>query len=205
MPLLPIQRLVSHTATVVGAADRETAVGQLLSGTAPNVIKTGNLYDKNNALARLFNDGSAFLPVPDPHIVKYAAANQADCSQGYAAQSHPINLDLSNNFLIVLMVFSTTELHTRVDVADLDTLNLLHSCPQPMNPGRKSLLIFSSLNADSHSRSQCLRSYTIPVVFDEAWTGLDVKFVFSFEPADERDPIPEGLAFIAEIYQSITL
>lgn len=205
MPLLPIQRLVSHTATVIGASDRETAVSQLLSGTAPNVVKLGKLYDENNAIARLFNEGPTFLPGPDPHIVKYAAANQDNCRQGYAAQSHPINLDLSNNFLIVLIVYSAAELHSRVDIADLDSLNLLHSSPQPMNRKRKSIPIFSSLNADNHSRSQCLRSYTVPVVFDEAWAGLDVKFVFSFEPADERAVLPEGFAFIAEIYQSIPL
>ncbi|BFH70304.1 MAG: histones H3 and H4 [Paenibacillus dendritiformis] len=208
MPLIPIQRVVSHERSVISAADRAAAAAQLLAGGAPNVVHTAKLAWQESVLASLVDNHSDFLPGPMPELIAPAAGPKQSESRGFAAQTYPIRLEVPHPILIRFCIYDPTRTHFQIELCNIEKLNMLDA-PLHLNiGGRLSTSLFCSRTADRRSgkATQLIRCYSIPIQFDPAFIGLDVQFLFSFEQAGSPSsggPPLSGFAFAAEVYQSV--
>ncbi|GAC43750.1 hypothetical protein [Paenibacillus popilliae] len=207
MPLIPIQRIVSHERSVISAADRAQAAAQLLSGGAPNVVHTAKLAGQKSVLASLIDQASEFLPGPMPELIVPPAGPKRSEYRGFAAQTYPIRLEAPESIFIRCCLYDPTRTHLQIDLCNIEQLNLLDA-PVPLIGGQPSTFLFCSRTADRRSgkETQLIRCYSIPIQFDPAFIGLDVQFLFTFEQAvsspSSGSPM-SGFAFAAEVYQSV--
>ncbi|MFL1677406.1 histones H3 and H4 [Paenibacillus dendritiformis] len=208
MPLIPIQRVVSHERSVISAADRAAAAAQLLSGGAPNVVHTAKLAWQESVLASLIDKNSEFLPGPVPELIAPPAGPKRSEHRGFAAQTYPIRLEVHHPVFIRFCIYDPTRTHFQIDLCNIEKLNMLDA-PVPLSiGGQPSTSLFCSRTADRRSgkATQLIRCYSIPIQFDPAFIGLDVQFLFSFEQAGSSPssgPHMSGFAFAAEVYQSV--
>ncbi|RJG23275.1 histones H3 and H4 [Paenibacillus thiaminolyticus] len=208
MPLIPIQRIVSHERSVISAADSTAAAAQLLSGGAPNVVHTAKLAWQEHVLASLIDKYSDFLSGPMPELIAPPAGPKRNETKGFAAQTYPIQLEVPDPIFIRCCIYDPTRTYFRIDLCNIEKLNMLDAPVPLLIGGQSSTSLFCSLTADRRSgkATQLIRCYSIPIQFDAALIGLDVQFLFSFEQAGSSpssDPHMSGFAFAAEVYQSV--
>ncbi|MGG4395787.1 histones H3 and H4 [Paenibacillus thiaminolyticus] len=208
MPLIPIQRIVSHERSVISAADRAEAAAELLSGGAPNVVHTAKLAWQESILASLIDKYSEFLPGPMPELIAPPAGPKRNESRGFAAQTYPIRLEVPHPILIRCCIYDPTRTDFRIDLCNIEKLNMLDAPVPLLIGGQSSTSLFCSRTADRRSgkATQLIRCYSIPIQFDPAFIGLDVQFLFSFEQTGSSassGPPMSGFAFATEVYQSV--
>lgn len=212
MPLVPIQRLTSSTANVVSAPDRVTAVNSLLAGAAPNVVNVGNAPTIWPQLAKFDNDNTVFAAAPNPQFVWTQPFFIPGETHGFAAASLtiPLTIGVVNDFLIALTVFADNAVTARIQAFSSLGINLF-----PV-PGLDVDLIAGSLDPTTGLTTdvanpynwQNVRFYSIPASLGLININIGVRFVFSFQVTNyfTNGAInTAGLAFAADIYQSVLL
>jgi hypothetical protein len=210
MPIIPIQRITSSTGNVVSAADRPTAVANLLGGAAANVVNVGNPDEVWPVLLKYNNDNSTFGSSADPQFVWTQSTFIPGESHGFAAQSAaiPLTVGVVNSFVLTLAVFADNAQVAHIDAVNALTLAIIPTTNLGVDLTDGSLNPSTSLTEISPPYNwQGVRYYTIPVTFGLVAAALDVRFVFSFEVVNYDNnggPFnPAGLAFVADIYQAL--
>lgn len=212
MPLLPIQRLTSSTANVVSAPDRATAVNSILAGAAPNVVNVGNAPAIWPQLAKFDNDNTSFAAAPNPQFVWTQPAFFPGETHGFASVSVtiPLSIGVVNEFLIALTVFADNAVTARIQAVSSLGIDLF---PVPgldvdLNAGSLNPITGITTDVSNPYNWQNVRFYSIPASLGLININIGVRFVFSFQVTNY---LPNGaintagLAFAADIYQSILL
>jgi len=209
----PIQRIVSSTGNVVTGANRVAAVTSLLAGGAANAVNVGNAPLIWPQISKFDNDNNtAFNSQPNPQFLWTQPVPLPGETKGFAARSSniPLSLGAFGEFVIAMAVFADNAVTARIQAVNQAGIVIL---PVPVT-GLDVDLNAGSLNPntgifpDNHFpyNWQNVRFYTIPVSFGLLSAALNLSFVFSFEVANYVNngaTNTAGLAFVADIYQSV--
>ncbi|WP_028546795.1 hypothetical protein [Paenibacillus taiwanensis] len=212
MPLIPIQRLTSSTTNVVSAADRATAVSNLLLGAVPNVVNVGNAPKIWPQPSKFDNDNTIFSAAANPQFVWTQPTFVPGESHGFAAASItiPLTVGIVNDFLIALTVFADNAVTARIQAYSTLGISLF---PVPgldvdLNAGSLDPLTGLTTDIAPPYNWQKTRFYSVPASLGLISVALGVTFVFSFQVSNYFTTgavNTAGLAFAADIYQTALL
>jgi len=208
----PLQRIVSSTGNVVTAANRAAAVTSLLAGGAPNAVNVGNAPLIWPQISKFDNDNNAaFNSQPNPQFLWTQPVPLPGETKGFAARSSniPLSAGVFGEFVIAMAVFADNAVTARIQASsDLSVIIIPGPSNLNVDLNAGSLNPNTGIFPDNHFpyNWQNVRFYTIPVSFGVLNANLNLSFVFSFEVANYVNngaTNTAGLAFVADIYQSI--
>lgn len=210
MPVVPIQRLVSSTTNVVAAADSATAVNLALTGAAPNVVDVGNAPRVWPQLAKFDNDNTLFGTAPNPQFVWSQPTFVPGETHGFAVVSAiiPLQVGIINDFIISLTVFADNAVTASIQAYSPLTISFfpVPGLDVPLTAGSQDPITGLTTDVVNPYNWQNVRFYSIPASLGLISVALSVQFVFSFQVTNYftiGDVNPAGLAFAADIYQSL--